>query len=482
MNWSQKAYACLLLALCLSGLAQAQVYLSGPVSGVLVDTTYIVTSTIKVPSGDSLVILPGATFLFLYPSFFHIHGHLYAVGTEQDSIRFLPEPTSDWMGIQFYHGSAGSQIGYAIISKPLDGVGVFADGIVFSHCSVLEGEASGIRGLSLNYLTITDCDIVGNESEYPYDEVAAGLHFQACHHVVVSNCRIMNNVCWDYFYQDGAGAIRASSYSDLTLTNCLIRGNQSFVRAAVLTVDYSSRGEISNCTIVENEGVGGSWVYGIRIGSATRITNCIIRNDRIREEFEQSTGSVLHCNVQGGYQGTGNFDANPRFVDGPEGPYYLSQIAAGQTVNSPCLDAGHPRSPMIIGTTRTDGVQDSGRVDIGYHYPVADDRALAGNWEQGKGDPTGAAGEQAQQEYSVVIGPNPFNPITAISYQLSADRHVKLEVFDTAGRLVATLVNGWRGAGSHQVTWDASGLPSGLYFCRMQAGDWQGTGKMVLMK
>jgi len=78
--------------------------------------------------------------------------------------------------------------------------------------------------------------------------------------------------------------------------------------------------------------------------------------------------------------------------------------------------------------------------------------------------------------------PNPFNPATAISYQLSANRLVNLRIYDTAGRLVATLVNGWREAGSHQVTWDASGLPSGLYFCRMQAGSWQATSKMVLMK
>jgi len=48
--------------------------------------------------------------------------------------------------------------------------------------------------------------------------------------------------------------------------------------------------------------------------------------------------------------------------------------------------------------------------------------------------------------------------------------------------LVTTLVNGWREAGSHQVTWDASGLPSGLYFCRMQAGDFNSVQKLILMK
>jgi hypothetical protein len=78
--------------------------------------------------------------------------------------------------------------------------------------------------------------------------------------------------------------------------------------------------------------------------------------------------------------------------------------------------------------------------------------------------------------------PNPFNPTTAISYQLSANGHISLQIYDTAGRLVTTLVNGWRDAGSHQATWDASGLPSGLYFCRMQAGAFTATRKMMLLK
>jgi len=78
--------------------------------------------------------------------------------------------------------------------------------------------------------------------------------------------------------------------------------------------------------------------------------------------------------------------------------------------------------------------------------------------------------------------PNPFNPATAISYQLSANSLVHLRIYDTAGRLVATLINGWREAGSHQVTWDASGLPSGLYFCRMEAGEFSAVQKLILLK
>jgi hypothetical protein len=78
--------------------------------------------------------------------------------------------------------------------------------------------------------------------------------------------------------------------------------------------------------------------------------------------------------------------------------------------------------------------------------------------------------------------PNPFNPTTEIRYQMPDARKVNLKVYDTAGRLVATLVNGWQEAGSHEVTFDGSKLASGIYLYSLMAGDQVVTGKMVLMK
>jgi len=86
------------------------------------------------------------------------------------------------------------------------------------------------------------------------------------------------------------------------------------------------------------------------------------------------------------------------------------------------------------------------------------------------------------EEFGVATFPNPFNPMTAISYQLPADSPVSLRIYDLAGRIVAELVNGLRDAGVHQVTWDASGLPSGVYLYRLEAGARNLTGKMLLLK
>ena len=78
--------------------------------------------------------------------------------------------------------------------------------------------------------------------------------------------------------------------------------------------------------------------------------------------------------------------------------------------------------------------------------------------------------------------PNPFNPTTAISYELSVVSHVSLKVYDVLGREVATLTNSRLNAGSYTVTFNARDLASGIYFYRLVAGGLIITKKMVLMK
>jgi hypothetical protein len=78
--------------------------------------------------------------------------------------------------------------------------------------------------------------------------------------------------------------------------------------------------------------------------------------------------------------------------------------------------------------------------------------------------------------------PNPFNPGTGIRYEVPAVSHVELRVFDLLGREVATLVDGERVSGTYEVQFNASGLASGVYFYRLQAGSYTETKRLVLMK
>ncbi len=78
--------------------------------------------------------------------------------------------------------------------------------------------------------------------------------------------------------------------------------------------------------------------------------------------------------------------------------------------------------------------------------------------------------------------PNPFNPTTEIRFGLPDAVHVQLVVYNVMGREVARLVNQPMGAGTHGVTWDASGLPSGTYFYQLTAGSFIETRQMTLLK
>jgi hypothetical protein len=78
--------------------------------------------------------------------------------------------------------------------------------------------------------------------------------------------------------------------------------------------------------------------------------------------------------------------------------------------------------------------------------------------------------------------PNPFNPSTLISYQLLFASQVTLKVYNVLGKEIVTLVNEEKPAGTYEVEFNAEGLPSGVYFYKLQAGDFIEAKKMLLLK
>jgi hypothetical protein len=78
--------------------------------------------------------------------------------------------------------------------------------------------------------------------------------------------------------------------------------------------------------------------------------------------------------------------------------------------------------------------------------------------------------------------PNPFNPMTKIKFEIHKASNVNITVFDVLGRHITTLVNEKLGAGTYETEWNANNMPGGVYFYRLETGDFSETKKMILVK
>ncbi|RKZ05362.1 hypothetical protein DRQ25_16285, partial [Candidatus Fermentibacteria bacterium] len=190
----------------------------------------------------------------------------------------------------------------------------------------------------------------------------------------VSYCRFQDNVSWD----DG-GAIFCYHCSP-TIFNCLFTGGFAVDDGGAIYCYAFSNPEISFCMFFDNHvNYTGSAVY-FRVGSSPELHHNIVTGNSGPAFYIQDGGEPVffyNCvwgNPDGNYgnlpdpTGTGgNISVDPLLVD----DFFLSQTAAGQAVDSPCVNSGSG-SPADYGLeftwTRTDGVPDSEVVDIGYHH------------------------------------------------------------------------------------------------------------------
>jgi hypothetical protein len=289
-----------------------------------------------------------------------------------------------------------------------------------------------------------------------------------CYHycyVAVERSVITGNVA------SSGGGITAD-WASVWISGSTITGNRASDHGGGIVCSRGSGG-IANSILWSDSAETGSEIY--LIGSAPYFTTDLW---------------VEYSDVQGGssavYVGgasilcweAGNIDSDPLFVAGPHGGYYLSQTAAGQQEDSPCVDAGDPQSSVPDGTTRTDEVPDSLPVDMGYHYRIGSVVDIG----RKDGEPALAVSQCVAQNY-----PNPFRSSTTIAYSLSKATSVTLAIYDVRGALVRTLVSAAVSAGRHEVTWDgrdARGhkVASGVYLGRLEAGDHAETKRMVLLR
>jgi len=177
--------------------------------------------------------------------------------------------------------------------------------------------------------------------------------------------------------------------------NCLFTSNSATRAGGAISCETYTQPRISNCTFVENTAESFAGAIFCDWSSDVHVVDSIFQKSNHYAIGEQDTGeatvdySLFHANADGDYaildSATGeaeakvltdpnesNLTGDPQFVTGPFGPFYLSQIGAGQNTNSPAIDVGSnlaEDASLSLLTTRTDGFGDDGMVDLGFHYP-----------------------------------------------------------------------------------------------------------------
>jgi len=200
--------------------------------------------------------------------------------------------------------------------------------------------------------------------------------------IEVNGCSptITNNVIRGNYSAGNGGGISVEDGSPL-IANNLIEYNGTEANGGGIAIGWDSGPVLVNNTIVGNYCGEYGEGAGIRLGSGPvppEIRNCIIWGNTnysgepeaiviVRGDLDLL---VSYSAIEGGWEGTGNTDADPLFAGGALCDYYLGQVAAGQAANSPCVDAGDPADEIPEGTTRTDSAPDTGTVDMGYHHQV----------------------------------------------------------------------------------------------------------------
>jgi hypothetical protein len=402
--------------------------LAGNLSGSIGPGTYRVVDEIIIQGGESLTMAPGTRFLFTGQYSFTIEGSLHAEGTDTDSIIFSTwGDTEHWQGLVLF-SSSHSTFSYCLIENvgPDNGpdpplAAINANAFIYiwnSTISANNGLWAGGICVWSRIVDISQCVISGNTG------LAGGI------------------------YVDGAGA---------SIQGCIIAGNSSSpVDGSAIRLSDASF-EMKNTIVANNEGYalrafGGSSVSHI-------VYNLFYENTRglfhSGDPLPSIIGQIITTNANGDWCDTYyNIVEDPLFVSAENGNFHLQ-------AGSPCIDAGDPSL-----TNDPDGTVS----DIGAFYYPQTHATRENNLPL-------PADIVLHQNY-----PNPFNATTSIEFEIPSSGLVKLELYDIQGRFTATLLNNLLSAGLHQIKFNGSELPSGVYIYRLTAQNQLQIRKMVILK
>lgn len=279
---------------------------------------------------------------------------------------------------------------------------------------------------------------IGNPPFYQYEYVPFNQR------LLLRNLTITGGVGEDieFYINTGRpieGAINIEE-AKVRFENCIIGKN---VKGGVFNSYANS--VFVNCTIADTS-------MSYRVSSSTKYINCVI--DEVYPIYNYGSINTLE-----------NVDLDTIFTDPQNGDYTLFE-------GSVAIDAGIAYYEDASGNVliNLDSTQ--------YTRNAPDLGAIESDYVSGINSV-----DEIPQSYSLAQNyPNPFNPKTTISYSIPSQLYVTLKIYDLLGNEVKTLVNEKRSSGKHIVEFDGTGLASGIYFYRLQAGSYMETKKLILLK
>jgi predicted outer membrane repeat protein len=521
-------------------------FVSGDVSGVWSADTVIVTDSVRVPPGETLTILPGVDVLFTsYYKFEVIDGAtLHAVGTESDSISFIPFTDGDrTLGLDFVNASSSSILEYIRIANALtSGIHLDNSSITIRNSLIEDSEAptGSIGGGAIEVLNNSSAVIENNVFRNNFSaDYGGGIYVDNSSPVITGNT-ITNNLA-GYYGSAAGGGIAVFGNSDPEITHNFISGN-AVHPTGLFSVRKGSGGGIyfaggSNAVIASNtiadnlvnaEPQTESYGGGIYISSASPMVdnNIIVHNHAEGDDgggiflyYSSSifTNNTISYNIAGDFGGAVySRNSNPTIVNSI---LYFNQDSTGNEIFEESSnvqvyysnvqgswpgEGNIDRDPLFrdaenndfhLMSTECGDMYDSPAIDAG--DPSIYDFVLDCEWGLGtyrsdmgayggQGTPTDVdepSETLVPDAFSLAQNyPNPFNAETVIEYSLTDDAHVTIDIYDMLGRHLTTLVDSRRPAGNNQVVWDAAGQASGVYFYSIRVGESTETRKMSLLK
>jgi hypothetical protein len=216
-----------------------------------------------------------------------------------------------------------------------DGGGMYNDGSspMLANCTFSANSATYNGGAMINdhssSPTLANCTFEGNSAGS-----GGGLYNANVSWPVLTNCTFLENSA------EYGGGMFNDSFSSPVLTNVTFAGNSADGGGGMFNYDASSP-VLTNCTFEGNSATWGGGAVFNAAASSPVLTNCILWGDTGPEIYNQDgTPVVTYSDVQGGYSGEGNINADPLFVDAANDNYHLS-------LDSPCIDVGDNEAGAI---------------------------------------------------------------------------------------------------------------------------------------